>query len=250
MENKKDWNNLPILLEGLRTSGRKLKPQYLEKLVRKAGQAGRQSVVIECARRVSRTGFILKDLNLVRQVMWWIQYKPLSTQWSAATMKKALAMAEQVAFLMEDEEHSGGGLRGAADPRARPEVVGVILQLAAAHAKLSTGKDEDGKVQLYAQRLLGTLTRNVDLRQGLPEGKDWWASNYLLGYISPILYGIREAAKILGPGSETVKGLKEHEANLTAIAAHERELLGDGAAEGSPPLGVWCYDKLVGSEAV
>jgi hypothetical protein len=64
------------------------------------------------------------------------------------------------------------------------------------------------------------------------------------------LYGIREAVEILGPGSETTKWLKEQEPNLKAIAANERVLLGDNTAEGSPRLGVWCFDKLVGSEAV
>jgi hypothetical protein len=251
MEDKKDWNNLPILLEGLATSGRTVKVEYLGKLVRKAGQAGRQSVILECARRAAKTGFVLKDVNLVREIMWWIQYKPLSTQWNTATTKKALSMAEETAVLLEDEKHSRGYfLHKFRDPRARPEVVGVLLQLAAAHAKLSSGKDDDGKVGLYARRFLGTLAQGVDLRKGLPEGKDLWARNALLCYISPMLYGIREAVGILGSESETAMALKEHEPKLRAMAAEEREVLGAEAREGSPRLGVWCYDKLVDSEAV
>jgi hypothetical protein len=249
MEDKKDWQNLPILLEGLATSGRTVKLKYLQKLVRKAGMAGRQSVILECARRASKTAFVLNDLNLIRDVMWWIQHKPLSTKWNAATTKKALTMAEQTAVLLEDEQHLGGFFRGAADPRGRPEVVGILLQLAAAHAKLSSGKDEDGKVELYARRFLGTLTKDVDLRKRLPVRKELWARSTLLCHISPMLYGIREAVKILGPESETAKGLKKQEPKLRAIAAKEREILGDDASEG-PRLGGWCYDRLVGSEAV
>jgi hypothetical protein len=246
MKDKKDWDNLPIFLEGLRIAGRKLKPQYWEKLVRKAGQASQQHTILECARRASRTGFVLKDLNLVREVMWWIQHKALSAGWSARSTKKALAMAEQIADLLEDEKHCGGTFISASDPRARPEVVGVLLQLAAAHAKLSSGKDEDGKVEIYAKRLLGTLARKVNLRERLPMGRDLWTSNALLCYITPIVYGMREAAEILGPQSEIAKQLKDQEPALSAIATREREkiLAEESAEESSQRAGVWNYNML------
>jgi hypothetical protein len=249
MKDKKDWDNLPIFLEGLRIAGRKLKPQYMEKLVRKAGQAGQQQTILECARRVSRTGFALKDLNLVRQVMWWTQRKALSAGWTAQSTKKALSMAEQIADLLEDEKHCGGPVRGASDPRARPEVAGILLQLAAAHAKFSSGKDEDGKVEIYSKRLLGTLARKVNLREGLPAGKDLWTSNALLCYITPIVYGMKEAVGILGPQSEITRQLKEQEPALATIAAGEREkiMAEEPAEESSQRAGVWNYNLLLGS---
>jgi hypothetical protein len=250
MKDKKDWDNLPIFLEGLRIAGRKLKPQYWEKLVRKAGQAGQQRTILECARRASRTGFVLKGLNLVREVMWWTQHRALSAGWTAQSTKKALTMAEQIADLLEDEKHCGGTFISALDPRARPEVVGVLLQLAAAHAKLSDGKDRDGKVDIYAKRLLGTLARKANLREGLPVGKDLWTSNALLCYITPIVYGMREAAEILGPESEIAKQLKEQEPALAAIAAreHEKILAEESAEESSQRAGVWNYNLLLGSQ--
>jgi len=250
MKDKKDWDNLPIFLEGLRIVGRKLKPQYWEKLVRKAGQAGQQRTILECARRASRTGFVLKDLSLVREVMWWTQHRALSAGWTAQSTKKALTMAEQIADLLEDEKHCGGAFIRASDPRARPEVVGILLQLAAAHAKLSGGKDKDGKVDIYAKRLLGTLARKANLREGLPVGKDLWTSNALLCYITPIVYGMREAAEILGPESEIAKQLKEQEPALAAIAAreHEKILAEEPAEKSSQRAGVWNYNQLLGSQ--
>ena len=250
IKDKKDWDNLPIFLEGLNTAGRKLKPQYWEKLVRKAGQAGQQHTILECARRASRTGFILKDYNLVRKVMWWIQHRAISAGWTVQSTKKALKMGEQIADLLEDEKHCGGTFISASDPRARPEVVGVLLQLAAAHAKLSSGKDEDGKVEIYAKRLLGTLARKVNLREGLPVGRDLWTSNALLCYITPIVYGMREAAEILGPQSEIAKQLKEQAAPLATIATreHQKILAEEPEEESSQRAGVWNYNLLLGSQ--
>lgn len=249
MKDKKDWDNLPIFLEGLRIAGRNLKPQYWEKLVRKAGQAGQQHIILECARRASRTGFVLKDLNLVREVMWWIQHKTLSTGWTAQSTKRALSMAEQIADLLEEEKHCGGSFLSGSDPRARPEVVGVLLQLVAAHAKLSSGKDEDGKVEIYSRRLLGTLARKANLREALPEGKELWTSNALLCNVTPIVYGMREAAEILGPASEVAKQLKEQEPALAAIAARELEkIMAEEAEASSQRAGVWIYNLLLGSQ--
>jgi hypothetical protein len=250
MKEKKDWDNLPIFLEGLKIAGRKLKPRYWEKLVRKAGQADQQNTILECARRASRTGFVLKDLNLVREVMWWTQYKALSAGWTAQSTKKALTMAEQIADLLEDKKHCGGTFLSASNPRARPEVVGVLLQLAAAHAKLSNGKDDDGKVEIYSRRLLGTLARKANLREGLPEGRELWTSNALLCNITPIVYGMRVAAEILGPESEVAKQLKEQEPALAAIAAREREkiIAEEPEKESSKRAGVWNYDLLFGSQ--
>lgn len=248
MKDKKDWRNLPILLEGLNIAGRKVKPQYLEKLVRKAGQAGRQDAIFECARRAAKTGFVLKDLELVRKIFFWIQHKTMPDGQYVRGQTKALRMAEQTALLMEKEMHSGGVVRGNTDPRVRPEVIGVLLRLAVESCKLThNGEDKDGKVEIYAQRLLGSLARGIDLRQNLPATEAWYARSALLCNISPMIYGMRGAIEILGPKSETAIRLKEHERSYGAMAATERELLSQELEEGALPLGAWTYDVLLGS---
>lgn len=250
MKDKKDWNNLPVLLEGLKIAGRKVKPQYLEKLVRKAGQAGRQDAIFECARQVAKTGFVLKDLELVRQVFFWIQHKTMPDGRYVRSQTRALRIAEQTALLMEEERHSGGVVRGNTDPRVRPEVIGVLLQLAVRTCRLTlNGEDKDGKVEIYAQRLLGSLARGIDLRQDLPATEAWYARNALLCNISPMIYGMRGAIEILGPKSATALRLKEHEKSYSTMAATERELLSQELEEGALPLGAWTYDELLGSVA-
>lgn len=248
MEDKKDWKSLPMLLEGLKSSGRQVKPQYLQKLVRKAGQAGRQDIIVECARMVARTGFVLRDLNLVREIMWWLQYQPLSKDGKPPNLNrttKSLTKAEHLVFMLEEERHSGGTVRGNSDPRVRPEIVGVLLELSTMQANLLGRKDVDGKVEMYAKRLLGTLARDIDFRQDIAGAEEWHRRSALLCNITPMIYGMREAIKILEPGSEIVKRLKERLPPLSDLASSEYEHLKKEMPEGSSPLGTWCYDRLI-----
>ena len=250
MRDKNDWENLPIFLEGLKTANRTLEPRNWAKLVRKAGQAGQQSTIIECARRASRTGFVLNNVNLVRDIMWWIQQKALIAGWTAQSTKKAFAMAEQVVDLMEEEKHCGSKSQlGPMDPRARPEVLGVLLQLGAASAKLSSSKDDDGKVEVYSRRLLGTLARKVNLRDELRDLKELWVSNALLCNIVPLVYGMRVAAEILGPASEVAKQLKQEEPALSAMVTDEYEkIVAAESGSASQRAGVWNYNVLLKSQ--
>jgi len=255
MKDKKDWDNLPPLLEGLHTAGRKkvFKKDSLQTLVRKAGMAGRQDIILECARRVSKTGFALKDRSVVEQVMWWIQWKAASENWSAKATKKALTLAEQVSILLEDERHSGGRLvLSNLDPRVSPGVIGVLLELAATQAKLQGGKDDDGKVRMYAERLINSMRHDTDWHddsRGSPRGKH--ASSAILCKVTPILYGVRTAVEVLDPLSGTVAQLREVEKTLAAEASNQRQLLLQEFPEESeerPLLGLQCYDTLIGAQ--
>ncbi len=68
MKEAKDWNSLPGFLAGCHTAKRKVDARLLEKMVRKANEAGRQRTVMECIRRSDTTGFILGDARIVREV--------------------------------------------------------------------------------------------------------------------------------------------------------------------------------------
>jgi hypothetical protein len=66
MKDKKDWDNLPSLLHGIKNVGtlgkgaenllKENKHRVWKKVVVKAAQVGRLDVILECARRVSDTG--------------------------------------------------------------------------------------------------------------------------------------------------------------------------------------------------
>jgi hypothetical protein len=245
MQDKKDWDSLPVLLEGLQNANRKLKDQnkVFEKLVRIAGTAGRQDVILECIRRVSKTGFELKDITVVREIMWWTQYQALSKDWSAKKTSKALGMAEQISDLLENEKHSGGKLQGQLDPRSRPEVIGVLLELAAVQASISGDKQDVEKVNSYAKRLLVTMGKEFSIRDGFSSTEpEKHSANKALRFASPILYGVRKASEVLEPGSEVVQLLNKQIAPLAELAAVDRELVAREFKDQS--LGLWCYEKL------
>jgi len=249
MKDKKDWDNLPIFFEGMKTAGRKFRLHHLEKLVRKAGMAGRQDSILECARRVSKTDFVLQDAHLVREVMWWIQYKAASTNWDATNTQRALSIAEQVSVLLEDPRHSGSRtIRGPSDPRVRPEVVGVLLELTAANAK-QNGSDADGKVQIYAQRLINILEDGRIWENVLPPPADGWeARNHWLRFASVILYGMRTAPEFL-TDAKLRKELKPLTSKLQDIVTRQRSIISKELPEGATPLGVWSYDTLVAGKS-
>jgi hypothetical protein len=247
MKDKRDWSNLPVLLEGLKTAGRKVDPKYLQKLVRKAGQAGRQDVILECARQVAKTGFQLQDYALVRQIFFWIDRAPENRSTKGQT--RGLRLAEQTALIMEDERHSGGHVRGNYDPRVRPEVIGVLLHVTVRNAKKSA-EASNATIEEYAQRLLASLERNINIRSDIEQSEDKYARNEFLCYLSPLIAGMRGAIEILGDGSGVALKLKEHERRFSDIARIERRLL-EEESRGKPlPHGGQVYDELVeGSSA-
>jgi hypothetical protein len=243
MQEKSDWDNLPNLLQGFKTAGVRLYTSDLLKIVRTAGKAGRQDVILECIRRAGTTGFKSKNPELVQQVLWWFQHKALVSDWSAEETKKALSWAEMLVVLLENPTHSGAKvIQGETDPRVRPEVIGILLQLAAVRAsKHLNGKDEDGKVAEYSQKLLGT---SLDL--GTPKTETHHELNPWISKAVPVLQGIRVARTALDPASKVAKDLKERSAELEQQVSAYRNTLAEATSgwEGQP-TGLWLYEKLL-----
>ena len=252
MQNKNDWDNLAPLLEGLKDAKKELKPWFWSKLIRTAGRAGRLDIVLELARRSSSTGFVLREPTIVAELMWWIQYKATNNNWTEKQTKQALTWAEMVIVLLEDPKHSGNkAILGDSDPRTLPEVIGVLLQLSSIRAaRHLDGKDEDGKVAEYAERLIGT---SLDKTFGVnPVDSDSLPDVYekcaYLRAIAPVLHGMKVAQQVLDPKSEVTQQLKSKIPELESLAAVQRtlilELLGEDV---NLPLAVQHYDKLFDS---
>ncbi|KFY50173.1 hypothetical protein V496_09534 [Pseudogymnoascus sp. VKM F-4515 (FW-2607)] len=249
MKEKKDWDNFPLLLEGLHSAGRVTDEIVLEQFIRRASMAGRQDAVLESARRVSKTGFRINTREIAKMVVWWIQYRALASGFSQADTKKALSMAEQIAILMEDKAHAGGRVADTEDPRTSPEVIGLLLELSALNAKHQGGKDEDGSVEKYAKGLLASL-RDKELEGMMrhqkidPARVQELASNSMLQTVAPILLGVRTAVSILDQSSDTTRQLRDLETKLSAQVADDAEVL--KAVPGS--LGMWVYKKIAAAE--
>ncbi|KFY21472.1 hypothetical protein V493_07374 [Pseudogymnoascus sp. VKM F-4281 (FW-2241)] len=252
MKEKKDWDNFPLLLEGLHSAGRVTDEVVLEQFVRMACMAGRQDAVLESARRVSKTGFRINTREMAKVVVWWIQYRALVNDFNQADTKKALSMAEQIAMLMEDKEHAGGRVTDSGDPRTSPEVIGLLLELSALSAKHQGGKDESGSVEKYAKSLLASL-RDKELegmirpRQTDPARIQEVESNSMLQTVAPILLGVRTAVSILDQNSDTTRQLRDLESKLAAQAAQDVEAL-KAAPTSKSPMGLWVYEKITAAE--
>lgn len=239
MKTKGDWDNLPRLLEGLRHGGLKTTPNALTILSRKAGSAGRQDVLLECARQVEATGYRLYDSEVVRQTLWWFQAMAVDSKFEAEATKKALAWSEQIFEMMELPQHVGKGVKeGELDPRVQPQSVAILLELAAARAsKHLDGKDVDGKVAKYAERLSQT-----SLDFGTPAemaNQSHWISTSL-----PALYGMKTALKILDPASEASQKLQVASGALEEKIDGYRKDLPKSARTGKPPRSVELYKMM------
>lgn len=191
-----DWANVVGLLAGMRTAGRRFKSWQYEYVIRTAGEAGAGYVVVDAARAVRRTGLELRDLRLVREAFWACRSKAAREGWKAEPTEKALAWARQLAGLLDDSAHCGKlNLVGGRDPRIQPDIIAVVLELAAMRASRHTGgKDVDGKVLMYAERLMPNL-------EGAAEediGQEVARNDYEVLRWLPVLNGLELAQKVLG----------------------------------------------------
>lgn len=208
MKEKKDWDNLPNLLEGLSDAGLSI-PLVSVMVIAFASRAGRQDTIVECLRRVEDTKFALDNARIASRCMLAMQLKAVNSDWDSKETRKALAWAEQIAMMMEDPKHSRNVvLGGPDDPRIQPQVLGALLQLAAVRAlKFQDGKDDDGKVLQYAERLLSLpasfegpkvplLSEKGKTRRDTAKIRSTW-----LALHAPIWYGLTVARTILGASS-------------------------------------------------
>jgi hypothetical protein len=248
MKEAKDWDNLPSLLHGLTNARRSLHSDTLERITRRAGMAGRPDILLECARRVDDTRFKLSKPQLVAELMNQIQSKAMKSGWEAKATKQALAWAETVSELLEDERHAGKRhLAGVEDVRVRPEVIGVLLQLSAVRAtRCYDSEDRDGKVALYVERLLGSPARMLPDS----EPKSISTVSLYLAYMVPVLHGMKLAQPILGGPS---KSLEEKTATLESAIVAQREWLLNEApnpeSKGEILRGLVVYAELFGPDA-
>ena len=207
MKEGRDWQNLPGFLEGLKTAKRKLHPWQIEKMVRRANLAGRQGVVLECLRRVESTGVGLWDDNVVSEVMRGAVMKASQGAWSRDAVEKAAKFARDVWDLLHDPRHAAKSRA----QRARPEIIGILVQLEAARHLLSPSASENkidtGKLQSAVELLLSHWDEEDFAIQEVAE--TMMIADYTLLTWAPVWHGIKLAQKVLGEGSKHGKLLEE-----------------------------------------
>ena len=155
---KSDWNNLPALLAGLHRAKRTPTDRQLAKIVRLASNNGRFGTILQCLHQAHNTGLTLQKDEVLDAVIWALREIASDSQWSEEGTSKAIRDANEVAMQLEDLEHGTGKFIRPGDPRRRPAVLSVFLELAGVYAwKWQRGRDVDGKVRAFAERLLGCI---------------------------------------------------------------------------------------------
>lgn len=227
----KDLPNLPALLQGLKEGVKKpLGNNLAEKLIRKSIESGKFGQVIRCLQQANRTGLTLKNEFVLRAVLCGLHDIAQSSDWSKGATERALRDANVIAAQLESEEHGTGRELAENDPRTRPEVVGVFLELAAVYVyKHADAKDESGLVKAYAERLVncleksGTQPRDVVLEK---RGPQWPMLRAI-----PVWHGLTVAQEILGkdmPKKSVVsQTLANYEIALSKVA-QQLEARGEG----------------------
>ncbi|MCJ1247939.1 hypothetical protein MMC30_005154 [Trapelia coarctata] len=211
MQAKSDWDVLPGFLEGLMGSKRKLKRDMAEKMVRRAGNAGRVGTIIECLRRTERTGLRVDNVALARVVMRGTLQTAIQSGWSEEGVTKAAKQAGVVMGLIEDPAHVPAEHQSKKiDPRRAPDVVAIAMALMAFKVlKVGEGARVGDLLQVekYAKRVL-RLWDNAELHFNTFTGEIKWvdASKGLLMW-APVVQGMRWAIRALGEQSETSKRL-------------------------------------------
>lgn len=196
MKDRRDWDKLPAVLEGMHIAKRKFKPYQWEKLMRKASDAGMQQVIVECARRAKTTNLPLHEPSVVRVIMWSMRKEAVQNQWQPGWTTRALNHAEQILLCLDQLEHRPKHNVENLHPRRQPDIIGVVLELAAMRASKHTdGEDKDGKVAHYAELLLTTTAGQISV---LGDEQDWRRADDELQKWVPLRQGLKVAMQVLG----------------------------------------------------
>ncbi|KAF4634303.1 hypothetical protein G7Y89_g3805 [Cudoniella acicularis] len=219
----KDWENLPRLLEGLDKQPKcVITKNYRNKrrVMNLATAAGRQDIILECVRRADDTGMTITTPMEAHHAMRTMYSVALSSEFDVESTKKALSWSEQLLDQLEEEKHQSRDKQIKRDPRTRPELIGMPLDLAARIAS-SHPNDADivGKVEAYAKRALATwdhLRRPEHLaiwdrtlsEEEVPKKMVAFKDQYLAKTV-PLLHGLQAAQEVLHGDPEFATQLKE-----------------------------------------
>jgi len=165
MNESKEWNHLPALLEGLHAVEATPDTTLRERIIRQATEAGHFHTILMCLYNPRRTGLTLKHDAIVHWVIRSLRRTAVLGSWSKKSTEKAIKYANEVAMLLEQEEHAYGKTThqiAPDDPRKNPVVIGAYLELFAMNAyKHHEKKDYDGSVKKYTQRLMACMENFV-----------------------------------------------------------------------------------------
>ncbi|KAJ5688913.1 hypothetical protein N7462_003305 [Penicillium macrosclerotiorum] len=157
MMSMNEWKNLLPFLSGLHAAGFRIGQDRWEQLVRRAGAAGKLSLILECARQGSHTGLHLRSMGVVRSLFYQIHLAAEQAGYKGDAVTKAFNTTRQAVDLMDQDPVLQEIGAKAENVKHQPFVIGTLLELSASRAINEFGaKDETNEVLNYARKLVAS----------------------------------------------------------------------------------------------
>jgi hypothetical protein len=161
--------------------------------------------------------------------------------WSEKGVESGRKLAEVVWELCYDPKHVAK-MVGLEDPKKRPEIAGVLVQMYAAKAVMFGGsKDEGGAVEKWVQLMLrGWGNTEVGISE-----RDWNDANCQLTMWAPVWHGMLMAQKVLGAQSALRQELDARLKELESVIQQARLVLSEHPRQdGDVRRGLKLYNQL------
>lgn len=268
------WSNVSPFLQGLVLTKQNTPTFFWERLTRKAGEMGKEGVLVDCARSADKTNFRLCRPGVAREFFIAFHKQAAAGRFKGAKLETAWKRAQTVALMLESQEHlhlkpvhdatpqqvDGEPRRQLqVDARSDPLVLATLLELCAHTAVRDGAESLRRQVASYAGKLAYVIqdppcepsfTVNGSKKQNMDSESQRLSilSNELETEL--IMQGAIETALKVGSLADTDAAiLKGHlEVLSKKIEEKEKTLRAEAAASGRPRRSLEMYDQLHGSE--
>ena len=153
-----EWDNLHPLLTGLTYGQHVTRKNSQGKLTRLVIKGDRFDVLMKCLTQAEHTGLSLEHKQVLDEAVWGLHAMARESGWREDATRRAMKNAQVLVKQLESQRHGATPEVREDDPRIRPDVLGLLLELSAVYAdKYQDGKDVQGSVRSYAERLLSNI---------------------------------------------------------------------------------------------
>ncbi|KAF2153425.1 hypothetical protein K461DRAFT_321080 [Myriangium duriaei CBS 260.36] len=223
-----DWAQVAPMLQGLAALGKHSSAAHMEKLIRNVAAAGGFGVVVQALRTAEWKKISVRTKHVRRAAVRGMRQTAEHGGWSKESVDRAVRHAEEVLLSFEDARHVGK-LSAKVDPLIDPLLMAAWLELYAVRAyKYNDGKDEDGKVRVYFDRLVRRFDPARNEYASLESKPDLAINNEFMRLL-PMWQGVSLAAKVLdGPALSQAGQLRQYAKSCGDILAKNVEQLRNG----------------------
>lgn len=99
------WNNVFPFLQGLTMTRVRIPRAFWETLTRKAGENGKEGILVDCARSADKTEFRLCRPGVAREFFIAFHRQAAASGFKGAKMEVAYKRAQNVALMLESQDH-------------------------------------------------------------------------------------------------------------------------------------------------